>query len=250
MGTTDSRTRANRFEEAHALHGLKTIKQELIRLQSAPERSQYDALFQEFETRLQHLTIHHHQRKQERQHQRQILLKTLTGAALEAALEQLNEQSRQDGIERRHLKRQQHDALQPLKHEVEQINSRIRNLKQQRKEISRHLQAQMQASYRLTNFAGETLPLQQLMPDGSMPTGTGDCCAPKLLHYAATHNLKPLAMAEFWWGPSPTTSDKVQGEFYGACAERCQPLMGFLLSGLSNEVWLETPDLLFGGWGS
>src|SRR5205085_5460766 len=26
--------------------------------------------------------------------------------------------------------------------------------------------------------------------------------------------------------------DKVQGEFYGACAERCQPLMGFLLSGL------------------
>jgi tRNA pseudouridine32 synthase / 23S rRNA pseudouridine746 synthase len=37
-------------------------------------------------------------------------------------------------------------------------------------------------------------------------------------------------MAEFWWGTS--LGDKIQGEFYGACIERCQPLMGFLLSGL------------------
>jgi hypothetical protein len=67
-----------------------------------------------------------------------------------------------------------------------------------------------------------------------MPTGTGDCCTPKLLHYAATHGLKPLAMAEFWWGSSSVNQDKVQGEFYGACVGRCQPLMGFLLSGLSQ----------------
>ncbi len=65
-----------------------------------------------------------------------------------------------------------------------------------------------------------------------MPTGTGDCCAPKLLHYAAIQGLKPVAMAEFWWGPVSADRDKVQGNFYGACAERCQPLMGFLLSGL------------------
>ena len=38
-------------------------------------------------------------------------------------------------------------------------------------------------------------------------------------------------MAEFWWGAS-SNQDKIQGEFYGACVERCQPLMGFLLSGL------------------
>jgi tRNA pseudouridine32 synthase/23S rRNA pseudouridine746 synthase len=56
-----------------------------------------------------------------------------------------------------------------------------------------------------------------------------------LLNYAATHKLKPLAMAEFWWGES-SVQDKVQGEFYGACAERCQPLMGFLLSEAINKV--------------
>ena len=74
-----------------------------------------------------------------------------------------------------------------------------------------------------------------------IPTGTGDCCAPKLLHYAASHGLKPLALAEFWWGES--SQDKVQGEFYGACVERCQPLMGFLLSGLKTE--LKTDSLSF-----
>ena len=73
------------------------------------------------------------------------------------------------------------------------------------------------------------------MPDGLMPTGTGDCCAPKLLHYAATHRLKPLAMAEFWYGASSMSEQKIQGEFYGACRERCQPLMGFLLSGLPQR---------------
>jgi tRNA pseudouridine32 synthase / 23S rRNA pseudouridine746 synthase len=44
---------------------------------------------------------------------------------------------------------------------------------------------------------------------------------------------KPLAMAEFWFGAA--NQDKIQGQFYGACSERCQPLMGFLLSGLTQS---------------
>jgi tRNA pseudouridine32 synthase/23S rRNA pseudouridine746 synthase len=223
------------LEEACTLAILEAIKQELIALQHIPERKQYEMLSQEFETCLQQLALSHNQRKHERQHQRQILLESLNGEVLEVALEQLDEQSRRDGIERRQLKRQRDAVLQPLKHPIEQANARIQELKQRRKGLSRQLQAQMHANYRLINFAGESLPLQQLMPEGSIPTGTGDCCAPKLLHYAATHDLKPLAMAEFWWGPPSTNEDKVQGEFYGACAERCQPLMGFLLSGLPQR---------------
>ena len=223
-------------EEACTLASLETIKQELIALQHIPERQQYQALSDEFETRLQQLAQNYHRRKHQRQHQRQLLLETLSGTALEVAIEQLNEQSRQDGIERRQIKRQRDRVLQPLKDIVEQADAQIHQLKQRRKALSRQLQAQMQASYWLTNFAGESLPLQELMPSGSMPTGTGDCCAPKLLHYAATHSLKPLAMAEFWWGSPSINGDKVQGEFYQACADRCQPLMGFLLSGLHQRL--------------
>jgi tRNA pseudouridine32 synthase/23S rRNA pseudouridine746 synthase len=81
-----------------------------------------------------------------------------------------------------------------------------------------------------------------------LPTGTGDCCAPKLLHYAATHHLKPLAMAEFWWGAPSPNGDKIQGEFYGACIERCQPLMGFLLTGLNQHSQATLPIIYEDEW--
>ncbi|MEC4818794.1 MAG: pseudouridine synthase [Scytonema sp. PMC 1069.18] len=220
------------FFESRTLADLEVIKQELITLQQLPEREYYKTLSQEFERRLQEMSDRHQECKQQRQKKRQELCTTLTDEALTVALEKLNEESRREGMERRKLKRQRDEVLQPLKQVIEAADIRMRELKQKRKELSRQLQAQMHAAYTLTNFLGTSLSLQNLMPRGSIPTGTGDCCAPKLLHYAATHGLKPLAMAEFWWGASSSDGDKVQGEFYGACAERCQPLMGFLLSGL------------------
>ncbi|MBF2025725.1 MAG: RluA family pseudouridine synthase [Oscillatoriales cyanobacterium C42_A2020_001] len=224
------------WEEANTLTQLEAMKQQLIALQNLPARSQLAAQIQMFASQRQQLATEHAHRKQQRQQQRQILQQTLTSAVLTDALEQLDEQSRQDGIQRRRLKRQQDEQLQPLKRQVEQADAQMRELKQQRKHLSQQLQTQMHRAYQLTNFAGNSLPLQTLMPSGSMPTGTGECCAPKLLHYAATHSLRPLAMAEFWWGKASANQDKVSGEFYGACAERCQPLMGFLLSGLSTAV--------------
>mgnify|MGYP004470767527 CR=1 FL=1 len=222
------------LEEARTLAQLDAIKQELITLKQLPERAQYETRRSEFEQRLQEMSDRHRDCKQQRQEKRQIFCTTLTREALTAALEHLDEESRRDGIERRQFKRQRDQVLQPLKQSIELADARIRELKQQRKELSRQLQAQMHATYTLMNFLGQSLSLQQLIPEG-MPTGTGDCCAPKLLHFAATYGFKPLAMAEFWWGSSLINHDKIQGQFYGACAERCQPLMGFLLSGLPQS---------------
>ena len=212
------------LEEARTLAQLDAIKQEILTLKQLTERQQYQILFDEFEQQLQAMSDRHRHCKHQRQEKRQQIRDPLT-------LEQLDEESRQQGIERRQLKRQQNAVLQPLQQLIAATDARISELKQQRKALSRQLQAQMHATYSLTNFSGRSRSLQELMP-GGFPTGTGDCCAPKLLHYAATHNLKPLAMAEFWWGASSVNQDKIQGEFYKACAERCQPLMGFLLSGL------------------
>ncbi|MBD2451556.1 RluA family pseudouridine synthase [Nostoc sp. FACHB-152] len=225
------------FEEAQTLAQLEAIKQEIISLQQLPQRQEYEKLAWEFEQQLQAMSDRHRHCRHQRQEKRQQLCQTLTGEPLTFALAQLDEASRQDGIERRQLKRQRDAILQPLQQLITAADVRIRELKQQRKALSRQLQAQMHATYSLMNFFGQSLSLQKLMPNG-LPTGTGDCCAPKLLHYAATHHLKPLAMAEFWWGSS--SGDKVQGQFYEACAERCQPLMGFLLSGMGQELWRET----------
>lgn len=221
--------------EAYTLARLDAIKHEMLALQTLSERSCLTAQAQEFDVQLQQLIITHAQYQHQRQHQRQHLLETLTGELLKTALEELNQQSQQDGMQRRRLKRDRDQQLQPLKQIVDRADTRLQELKQQRKQLSQQLQAQMHTAYSLTNFAGDSQPLHQLLPIGSIPTGTGDCCAPKLLHYAATHHLKPLTMAEFWWGLPSANSDKVSGKFYGACADRCQPLMGFLLSGLPQS---------------
>lgn len=222
------------LQEACTLSRLDALKQELLRLQQIPERQQHEGLAQDFQQQLQQLSVCHQQRKQERQQHRQQLSDLLQGEALALYLTQFDQQSRRDGRQRKHLKQQRDAALQPLKQAIDQADARMRDLKQQRKVLSQQLQAQMHTAYCLTNFAGESVSLQQLGAGGGLPTGTGECCAPKLLHYAATHGLKPLAMAEFWWGVASVKGDKVQAAFYGACAERCQPLMGFLLSGLSG----------------
>lgn len=216
--------------EAETLSCLDAIKQELIQLQQLPQRQQYQALVQQFAADWQALKQRHQQRKQERHQQRQQASQQLSGAALSQALNLLDAQSQQDGIEQRRFKQQRDQVLKSLQQTIEQADACIQQLKQQRKRLSQTLQQQLHAAYRLTNFSGDSVALDDLRLSSAFPTGTGDCCAPKLLHYAATHGLQPLAMAEFWWGSD--TADKQAGAFYGACAERCQPLMGFLLSGL------------------
>lgn len=221
--------------ESKTLAALDRIKQRLIQLQQLPERAQFAEQSQVFATRLQALSETHQQRKQARQAQRQQIQTSLHGTALVAALDALDEQSRQDGLERRRLKQKRDRILELLRGAITTADAEILALKRQRKDLSRQLQFQMHETYRLTNFAGQSQSLEILAAGTGLPTGTGDCCAPKLLQYAASHGLTPVAMAEFWWGRPSAKGDKVSGQFYGACEERCQPIMGFLLSGLPRS---------------
>ena len=228
------------IEESRTLAQLEAIKQRLIDQHNLPERREYEHLVQQFEQQWYELSDRHRQRKHLRHQQRQQLHaqfvnQKLTEEKLIRAITALDDESRMDGIERRNVKRRREAVLNPLRQKLDECDRQIRQLKEQRRHLSQTLQTQMHRVYRLTNFRGTSSDLSSLMPDGTMPTGTGDCCAPKLLHYAATHHLKPLSMAEFWWGAPSQRGDKIQGNFYGACAERCQPLMGFLLSGLVDS---------------
>lgn len=68
-----------------------------------------------------------------------------------------------------------------------------------------------------------------------IPSGAGECCAPKLLQYAYLHNLRPLCMAEFWLGPSPRDELRIDGNFYPACQSKCRPILTHMLRGLDVE---------------
>ncbi|MDA0673921.1 MAG: pseudouridine synthase [Cyanobacteria bacterium] len=224
--------------ETRTLAALEAIKAELITLQTLPVRGELADLQHTYNQRLAQLADLHRHRKGDRQHQRQQLAATLAEPALTRALQDLDRQSQQDGLERRRLKRERDEAIAPLQAQVAEADQRLQALKRQRQTLSRQLQQQMHDAYRLTNFAGQSFSLATLATTG-LPTGTGDCAAPKLLHAAAVAGWRPLALAEFWWGPAQ--GDKVSGQFYGACRDRCQPILGFLLSGLSDP-WPHSPD--------
>ncbi|TVQ11236.1 MAG: RluA family pseudouridine synthase [Leptolyngbya sp. DLM2.Bin27] len=222
------------LEEARTLDQLQAIKDRLLALQQLPDRSVYLRLQAESTEQRQRLNQIHRDRKHTRDRQRQTLTASLDGEALATALAALEQASRGDKAERRRFKQRWRDRIAPLEATIQTAEAEIATLKQQRRHLSRQLQAAMHAAYRLTNFAGESAAIETLAQGANLPTGTGDCCAPKLLHAAAQLGLVPLALAEFWWGPPQ--GDKQPGNFYGACADRCQPIMGFLLSGLSAQV--------------
>ena len=105
-----------------------------------------------------------------------------------------------------------------------------------RKQTSQQLMVNIHNLYRLKNFAGKQASLHEIFPPGmGIPTGTGDCCAPKLLQYAAEHDLVPLAMAEFYWGLPNSSGTRQQGKFYPSCRAKCHPILGFMLFGLEKN---------------
>lgn len=113
----------------------------------------------------------------------------------------------------------------------------ISELKSQRKKMSIELQEWIFRQYVVYNALGESRSILDIFADRGLvpPGGTGDCAAPKLLQYAYTHGLKPLAMGEFWYGASPVRELRRQGSFYPACTGKCGPLLAYMMQGLDVE---------------
>lgn len=110
-------------------------------------------------------------------------------------------------------------------------------LAKKRKMVSRHLMEKLHSLYRLRNFRGQISSLAPFfLGRRGIPTGAGDCCAPKLLNFALQHDITPMGMTEFYWGRSNRSGSRRHGEFYPACISKCRPLLGFMLCGL-QERW-------------
>lgn len=108
----------------------------------------------------------------------------------------------------------------------------------ERKQASYSLQMKLFEQYKLYNALGEKRNLCDIFretPQQIPPAGTGECAAPKLLQYAYNNGLKPLAMAEFWWGDSPKSEVRIQGNYYPSCKQKCGPILAHMLKGLDVE---------------
>lgn len=122
---------------------------------------------------------------------------------------------------------------------------------------SQRLQRLLFANYRFINGLGETKNLLDIFAEEKPiipaeewfsgkdkkaegfrmpPSGAGECCAPKLLQYALTHDFKPIAMTEFWIGAPSRTEIRHEGTLYAPCSGRCQPILRHILRGLDVEI--------------
>ena len=114
----------------------------------------------------------------------------------------------------------------------------IAALKKYRKIQSKELQERVFDNYNFLNMNGVKKKLKVLFSEnghGQPASGTGDCAAPKLLQYAFSHSLKPIALAEFWWGRAPESEIRQHGNFYGACHGKCQPILAHMLEGMKID---------------
>ena len=151
--------------------------------------------------------------------------------------EALLNQSRFEKAELKRIRQRLDEALTEISDEMAEFQRRIDLLKARRKTMSEALQERIFRLFVVTNAHGEQRDLVEVFkPLGTLPpAGAGECCAPRLLNYAFNHSLRPVCMAEFWWGASPVGEVRHHGHFYPACRSKCKPILDFMLQGLDVE---------------
>lgn len=132
--------------------------------------------------------------------------------------------------------------IKKMTHHITKLNAAghgrlTKVIKTKRKQMSQQLMLDLHSLYRLHNFKGERKTLQQAFNEQKgIPTGTGDCCAPKLLNSAAIQGIRPTALTEFYWGRENKSGTKKHKAFYPPCKEKCSPILGFLLCGIDSNM--------------
>ena len=128
--------------------------------------------------------------------------------------------------------------LTPFKEKIVALKKEIIDEKTKRKNKSIALQLYISDQYHFLNSKKEIKNLSQLFADTpveNLPAGSGECAAPKLLQYAFLNDLKPIAMAEFWWGQSPNKEIRKHKHFYPACQGKCKPILTHMLGGIELD---------------
>jgi hypothetical protein len=117
------------------------------------------------------------------------------------------------------------------------VGAERRELAARRRARSQALMAAIHALYRVRSFSGREAGLTDIFAEQGLgvPTGAGDCCAPRLLQQAMALGVRPLGLVEFYRGAANPSASRIHGEFYPSCRTKCYPLLGFMLCGLEGE---------------
>ena len=98
------------------------------------------------------------------------------------------------------IKQKWRNIQKELDTSIAHYDKQIDELKGKRQQKSEALQTWLFQNFIVRNARGETRDLLDIFkytPMGMPPSGSGECCAPKLLQYAFSHDMQPLCIAEF-----------------------------------------------------
>jgi len=107
--------------------------------------------------------------------------------------------------------------------------AQLSSLRRQRKATSLVLSRAMFDAAGVTNARGVRRPLRAVFAGVGIAGGTTDCTLPKLLEAANVARLRPLAVAEAWWGPPGSDDLRRHGQIAAPCEKKCKPVLGYLL---------------------
>ena len=140
--------------------------------------------------------------------------------------------------ELRRIKQRWKDVVAEKEAALADIVSKIECLRNERRQRSDSLQQWLFSQFVLLNARGESRSLTDIFrqtPQLVPPSGSGECCEPRLLQYAFANGYKPLCMAMMWLGESPRSAVRLHGNYYPACQGRCRPILEWMMQGLDVE---------------
>ncbi len=175
-------------------------------------------------------------RKEARAQQRNVLSEQNSDELMRTKkMAELSSESQRDRKTSKAKKAEQRAELLELRLRQDALEAERLQIRGLQKNVSNSLLDKIQLGYSICNHKGESRPLASFFHPAVPPGGSGDCAAPKLLGYANSNGLRPIALAEFWWGASPAGAVRHHESFYPPCKGRCQPILPYMLSGVELE---------------
>ena len=155
-------------------------------------------------------------------------------------------QSQFEKAELRRLKKRLTEELLPISNRVDDARTRLRIMKAQRKTDSESLQKWLFSNFKVMNARGDEKSLSDIFSETALripPSGAGECCAPKLLQASYLRGLRPITMAEYWYGKPKNGEIRIHGTHYPACRGKCLPVLKWMLQGVVVTPSLENSCL-------
>lgn len=167
--------------------------------------------------------------------ERNALRKAISPDEMEEKEQHLIQESQHQKAEYRRLKQTWEHRIFLEEEGLRELQEQKTQLQEERHKRSQALQQWLFRQFTFLNALGETRTLPELFSPNTPPSGSGECCAPRLLQTAYSNGLQPICMAEFWVGASPVDEVRHDGHFYPACNSKCRPILRHMLRGLNVE---------------